>query len=753
MEGEHMRITRLTKVATASMALWMLLSGAAPALPDSIPAPSASIQTSQYIKAPAGTTEAENENFHLKYDPADGTYIVIDKRGGFYWHSCPPGREEDTVAAGKYKMNLFSAFGITYADPETGVVSTSNSYTASVRKNGLSVTPLENGFKAVYNFPSEQFTVSLYVTLDSKGIRCEIPLSEIREEGQYLLYRIDLQPYFGAAGSREDGYLLVPDGCGALIRFNNGRHSYDQYEQRMYGRDLVFDIAQDKAVTQTARLPVFGIRRQTDEGDAGLTGIITEGDARATLIADVAGQRTSYNTVYPSFEVRGIDTYAMGQGSGINVKVVNMFDRSLLPDELLTVEYRLLAGEDGQYPGMAAAYREYLIQNGLERRTEPASDLHLELLGGARKKKPFLGIPMERDISVTGYNNALAIMEDLKVAGLENILIQYDNWSDQSIRGKAPTGATASDVLGGSGALKKLIFSVQEMEYKLCFGLNVSSVQKWGGGLSKGNAGVKTVSQTPAVRYSYDRATFFKTGTAPWYLITPRRYEDIVNRFIGGAEKWAISGIVVEETASVLYADFTSRKKISRQAASERAGNAVRLLRTSGYTVAVDGGNAYTLPYADAVINAPSSSSQYDIANESVPFYQLALHGYLEMSGDPVNLSDSPVNQLLKAAETGSALHFYLADTAGEALIGTVYSDFYSIGYTEWRDTAVAYAARLQSLNRETFDRTIIGHRCVEKGVFETTYDNGVRVLVNYNDRPVTVDNLVVQAQDFTVAE
>ena len=41
----------------------------------------------------------------------------------------------------------------------------------------------------------------------------------------------------------------------------------------------------------------------------------------------------------------------------------------------------------------------------------------------------------------------------------------------------------------------------------------------------------------------------------------------------------------------------------------------------------VDRGNAYALPYADAIVNLPTSSSGYSLVNASIPFYQMVIHG------------------------------------------------------------------------------------------------------------------------------
>ncbi len=45
----------------------------------------------------------------------------------------------------------------------------------------------------------------------------------------------------------------------------------------------------------------------------------------------------------------------------------------------------------------------------------------------------------------------------------------------------------------------------------------------------------------------------------------------------------------------------------------------------------------------------------------------------------------------------------------------------------------------------------IVGHRSLAAGVYETTYDNGKRIVVNYNESPYHGSGYEVEARDFAV--
>ena len=76
---------------------------------------------------------------------------------------------------------------------------------------------------------------------EDPGDRIEYPAQVIDpvtgEMVSYPLATISLLNYFGAAYTDSNGYILVPDGSGALIYTNNGKTDASLYNRRVYGTD------------------------------------------------------------------------------------------------------------------------------------------------------------------------------------------------------------------------------------------------------------------------------------------------------------------------------------------------------------------------------------------------------------------------------------------------------------------------------------------------------------------------------------
>ena len=79
------------------------------------------------------------------------------------------------------------------------------------------------------------FEIPLEYRLNNDAVDVSIPMDHVVENGDGRLYRIQLLRYFGTAGTEENGYMLVPNGSGSLINFNNGKPTAAWYAEYIYG--------------------------------------------------------------------------------------------------------------------------------------------------------------------------------------------------------------------------------------------------------------------------------------------------------------------------------------------------------------------------------------------------------------------------------------------------------------------------------------------------------------------------------------
>ena len=107
----------------------------------------------------------------------------------------------------------------------------------------------------------------------------------------------------GAGHKSENGYMVVPNGSGSIINFNNGKLTSTAYSQYIYDIDPMMANYNTTENLDAARLPFFGICRD----NRSLLVEVEEGATSSMITADIAGKFNDYNFAYPIFILRNAD--------------------------------------------------------------------------------------------------------------------------------------------------------------------------------------------------------------------------------------------------------------------------------------------------------------------------------------------------------------------------------------------------------------------------------------------------------------
>ena len=100
-----------------------------------------------------------------------------------------------------------------------------------------------NGFLAKVSFPHYEITLQIAVSLLEDQLIIEIPDSTITESNsKYAIGTISVYPFLGYSYLDEkEGYMLIPDGNGALIYLDHKEGRFKGgYSQMIYGEDIGF---------------------------------------------------------------------------------------------------------------------------------------------------------------------------------------------------------------------------------------------------------------------------------------------------------------------------------------------------------------------------------------------------------------------------------------------------------------------------------------------------------------------------------
>ena len=127
----------------------------------------------------------------------------------------------------------------------------------------------------------------------------------------YMVTGITVLPYFTSVKyNEEQGYMVIPDGSGAIMNFDNGKSNYTAYSKRIYSTDLSFTSYTLTTSTNDLMFPmyayVFTEETETKKPTAVIVEV-TEGAAQVRLSADTSNRAgNSFNYANYSIVFRAV---------------------------------------------------------------------------------------------------------------------------------------------------------------------------------------------------------------------------------------------------------------------------------------------------------------------------------------------------------------------------------------------------------------------------------------------------------------
>ena len=683
---------------------------------------------------------AENDGFALWANLATTKITLYQKDKDTYFTSVPETLEEvDIKNSAKFQLSSLLAFR--YSDRDSNAFNSQNSFAGSVRKGNYRAQQIEDGVRFDFYFENEGFLIPLEIKLTQTGIQASVPLKDIRERSdRILLTSVTVLPNFGAGQADDEGYMLLPDGSGMLADFSTRNFTYSQ---RIYGKDYAVINNTSTGSTQTARMPVYGIK----QGNGAFLSVISSGAARAFVEASAPTTKSPYATVAARFVYREVMTVEVSQKTFESTQV-NVFESAPCSLDNFTVEYLLC--QEASYISMADSYRQYLQEQGMETLTEPRDALYVDLIGGVECQQSVFGIPVNRVLPVTDYAAAAEILGQLRQSGVNNLQVSYRYWEQGGAEGKLTTDLNAESALGGKNGLNQLLQYCQQEGIPLYLELNLTDMRKSQLGFFKTYAAAQSVRREPVIEYDYYLSTFQqKTNSRPLYLLSPAKIPDAVKKVLSNLGDWSVAGYSAGTLANKIYSDMGPRS-IDRGAAE-----AVMTAALSGLAaeskLQLSKANAYAFPYADTITDVPLYTSGYLIETCQVPFYSMVMHGMAYMSSGDINGYLDPEHALLRALEAGVGLKYAFGWENVSELSDTAISEYGYIEADRWLTHAAQQYQELQQFLSAVSNRTMTVHTLISNDVRYSEFDNGMGVYVNYSSQDVTYGDLVIPAGGYVL--
>ena len=641
----------------------------------------------------------------------------------------------------------------------------------------------ENGkYRLACKFKLEDADLGINVDItfgDNGTIKYDIPYKEITGDAIKKIANIMITPFLGTSGgatlaydeSQSDwvklkgkkltpGYALIPDGSGALVRFDENDTKFSDYEGKVYGGDAATDLTYYSTETDVVplkkpTLPVFGISHgdgtqaafvaYADKGDEYMTinaipSSLVDGDVRYTY----AYPKFKYNSEYYQVINQAGDTYRKTQDEP------NKFD--------ISMTYHFLSGDgsDGtpsaDYVGMAQAYRQHLIDNKTLTEITPEGDsipIRIDFLISDSKK----GVFSTQQVSVTNTKDISEILNKLIKDGITNINSGLIGWQSGGQTLSKPNSTSFSSAVGKESDFKNLMSDFQKKNIDISFSrefttINESMLSYYNNAAKHMNTQYLKVDKSgvlpknvPVSEYGY--ATPKKT--AQWM---DDLYEDL-----GDLSK----SFTIDGASNTLVSTYNS------DGVDTTVSQAIKLYQTSignmkkkGTKINLVNPNKYLWKYTDRYLQSPVGTSQYVYETDTVPFLQMVLNGTMEVYAPYANFSFYSTTDQLRMIDYNIMPSFVLTKQPSYLLASTTSSDYYSTEFEQYEKLVTEIYKKVNDPLSQVIGYKWTSRKVLDNGVIANIYEkdgNKKTIIINYTDEKVSVSGTDVEKKSAAVIE
>ena len=607
-------------------------------------------------------------------------------------------------------------------------------------KNEIDLQLTENGYIAKVTYPDIGISYKATLVMDERGFSVSIPKDSIEETNveNYTVASFYVYPFLGYSYlGEDDGYMIIPDGQGAIIELKDNEERYKSpFDRAVYGTNIGIEdtVYSDWGVSaEQVLLPVFGMVHEEDQ--MAVLGFIENGDAAARIMAYPNGVRMKFDWVCAKYLYRMI----YSQPTGPNSSTISMRTEYARDIDILQ-EFLLEDGERANYAGLATALREYMTEKGYFGEAETNEfDIGIDFLG-VETENWMLG---KQAVVMTSFSQAADILKELGEKGVHGVNVTFRGWQEGGLYGALPTdGYSPAGALGGDGGLQDLKSATEGQRDRLSLEADFLRLNTETNPLLFYNSFKKITGQT------WSRPTFGKVyGTL--YALTPKKTLEIgrntmkamADHGIGGVSLTGVPTLMSDYYEDNHYQDSTRAMNSYETLVKESADQMETML---------DKANCYLWRYAAALKNMPIASSDYTYVKRDIPFLAITVSGKIPYYTEYVNFQANNVKFFLHLVEQGTRPTFLLTAEDPIKLQNTNSNDIYSAKWELYQDMIPQWANELASLHEVIGKAQITGHT-FQGDLVRVEWSNGVKVYVNFGSTEASMDGVTAGPLSYTV--
>ncbi len=419
------------------------------------------------------------------------------------------------------------------------------------------------------------------------------------------------------------------------------------------------------------------------------------------------------------------------------------------PYEPIAVEFHEVEGDAADYSGICRIYRNYMLTRRgcvpAKERTEEAfryakESLYIRVRMGWKPVPSPIDEQTEENepemfVAMT-FDAVGELMDRCKAAGVKKAEFCLVGWNVSGHDGRWPQIFPVDERLGGEESLRRLIKKAQDMGYAITCHTN-----------STDGYSIADCYSDDLVRKNPDGSLAFHGctwgGGKPRYLCSAKALE-LAEKDLPAVADLGFAGLhYIDVISTIALAPcYDPKHPVNRREAAGYWTSIAKLSRELFGGFSSEGGYDYTAPYLDYGLYVSFFDSDSDtlppMFSKCVPLWQIVFHGIILSNPytKTVNAQLKSRRHQLEVMERGSRPTVYIYSIfmhKGNNWMGN--DDFTCESGEAMQRTADAMGELWREHEGLLYlqDLFIDRHEELDPGVFATTYENGDRMIVNYN--------------------
>ena len=572
-----------------------------------------------------------------------------------------------------------------------------------------------------YDNENTKFEVCVRYTLHDDRFEARVVNDAFVETEENPIIGVDFLPYFNAGGKNDEGYIVIPDGSGVLINFNNGKEA-NAYDKRIYGEDTGINQYYMKETSENINMPLFGMKN----GNNNILAVVSQGASMTNIYAKSYTSKFKYNSANFKFYLReGLDYIFNGWNSE---QRVTGWTKSYVTEDFV-VDYYFLE-TDATYVDMANKAKELFVPENIDNTNELKLDINV--LGAYKKNVSVFGIPVTKVDSLTNYSEIDDIVNSF--TGIDDINIYYEGMFNDGLTNYALEKIKINKAMGNKSQVADL-FEEYNGNYQIYSSVNLITTytsEKF----NEKDYAVRDPFSDIVERYAYDEATWIPLTTAePRYTIKASYVNEYNANVLESLTNVGVNAINILDMGNILSGSYRNKDTEFRSEALEQYLNVLKSYKENNYKISASNPAIYMFDYITSANGIPYTGTKYLVVDEVIPFYQLVLSGKVDYSPNAINMNEaySLDYHKLKLIETGSNLNFTLTYENTDKLIKTDYNKYFNCWYKYYVEKIQKLYDELNSIGYAA--GYLSNHEILDENVVKVTYSNGIEIVLNYSNK------------------